>query len=126
MSVLQLSSAALVLNRKVSVVQQPVLYLDVSVVHQPVLPPDLLYSQLCCPLMYLFFNEPVLSCQVPVLQQPVMHQCCPGKRLVVHLEVSVYYSLCSASVRVLLRCTWTCLSPRACATPVRCAAPGRV
>ena len=95
-----------VLNRKVSVVRQPVSYLDVSILQRLVLS------------------------QAPGLQQLVLHldmsvsQCSLDvhvsvyKSFVLRLEVSVS-TACAASVRVLLCCTWTCLSTRARVTPVR-------
>ncbi len=94
-----------VLPLDVSVLQQPVLPLDVSVLQQPVLSLDV--SVLQKPLALLenldmsVWQQPMLPLDVSVLQQPGGF-CL--QQLVLHLDVSVYLSLCWI---------WTCLSKRA-------------
>ncbi len=130
-------------SRRVSVLWQPVMYLDVSGWQQPYRPWTwLFYSSLCCPCSIvetcLFYGSLCYPwtclCVCSSVQQSVLSQEVSGlqQQFVLHLDVSVrqqpvlcqevygpqYSSLCctwSIRLQEILCCTWTCLSTTACA-----------
>ncbi len=116
-----------VLSLDVSVQQQLIVFLEVSVLQKPLLPCTyLFYNNLCWPLILNVSvqQQPELSLEVT---GPQAACAAPGRVFlrepacaVLHLDVSVYESLCCAAPgRICLRepvlcCTWTYLSTRAC------------
>jgi hypothetical protein len=122
-----------------SYMQQAMLSLAVSVLHKTVLPLHVSVLQPLLPLDVYFLHQSVLSLGVSVclftsshrlfqevsgLQQLVLldvQEVCGTQQPLLHLNVSACMSHCAP---------WTCLSTRACASPVYvclqelCAAPG--